>query len=259
MFVQGVLLVLIWDEVEQRESTDWSNILKVTAIVPAYNEGQRLSRVLDAISSASLVEEIIVVNDGSTDNTSEVASSFPEITLINLTENTGKGGAMHAGATACDADVVLFLDADLIGITGEQIDSIIRPVVEEQTQMCIGVFRGGRSLTDFAQFMTPYISGQRAMLRNLFLQMPDVEYVRSGVEVAITKHFRSNHLTFSTVILTGCTHPMKEEKLGLFPGFVARMGMYCDIGRIMLNGHPQRNGHGRVARRILELVKRKVD
>jgi glycosyltransferase involved in cell wall biosynthesis len=49
-------------------------ILKVAAVVPAYNEGKRLGPVLEAIQQASLVDEIIVVNDGSTDDTAAVAS-----------------------------------------------------------------------------------------------------------------------------------------------------------------------------------------
>jgi len=213
--------------------------------VPAYNEADRLTSVLEALRKASLVDQIIVVSDGSTDDTYAVASRCDRVQPIDLPRNVGKGGAMHAGATSTDADVLLFLDADLVGLTGEQVDSIIRPVVDQQMDMCIGVFRGGRRLTDLAQIITPYISGQRALPRRLFLDIPDIQAVRSGVEVAMTRYFRANGLKMGTITLTGCTHIIKEEKLGCTRGFGARLRMYYEIGKILVDGRrfaPRRKG-----------------
>lgn len=209
--------------------------MKVAAVVPAYNEAERLGYVLEALGRATLVDEIVVVSDGSTDDTYNVAGSYPGVRPVKLAKNVGKGGAMYAGAASTDADVVLFLDADLLGITGEQIDCIVKPVKEGGVDMCIGVFRGGRKLTDIAQVIAPYISGQRAMRRQLFVDIPDIQAVRSGVEVAMTKHFRTNGFTIDTVTLTGCTHMMKEEKMGYLRGFAARLRMYYDIGKITLD------------------------
>lgn len=211
--------------------------MKVAAIVPAYNEADRLSSVLDALDAASLVNETIVVNDGSTDNTYDVAGLYPAVRRLDLPRNLGKGGAMYVGALSTDADILLFLDADLRGIIGQQIDSIIRPVKDNELEMCIGVFRGGRKLTDWAQIIAPYISGQRAMRRQVFLDIPGIDSVRSGVEVAMTKYFRMNRLKIGTVTLTGCTHVMKEEKMGWVRGFAARLRMYYEIGKIGLDGH----------------------
>lgn len=209
--------------------------MKVAAVVPAYNEAERLGYVLDALGQATLVDEIVVVNDGSADDTYNVASSYPGVHAVNLTKNVGKGGAMYAGATSTDADIVVFLDADLLGITGKQIDCIVKPVKEGKVDMCIGIFRGGRKVTDIAQVIAPYISGQRALRRQLFVDIPDIHTVRSGVEVAITKYFRTKGFTIGTVTLTGCTHMMKEEKMGYLRGFAARLRMYYDIGKITLD------------------------
>jgi glycosyltransferase involved in cell wall biosynthesis len=211
--------------------------LKVAAIVPAYNEADRLGAVLEAIGNAALVDEIVVVNDGSDDNTSEVAKSHDLVRLVELTENRGKGGAMHAGASNTDAEVILFLDADLIGITGEAIDSIVRPVVDQEMDVCIGLFSGGRKVTDIAQVVAPYISGQRALPRHVFLDIPEIDTCRSGVEVAMSKYFRANGIKMGTVTIYGCTHVMKEEKLGFWRGTLARTKMYLDIIRITILGH----------------------
>ncbi|HOK54475.1 MAG TPA: glycosyltransferase family 2 protein [Armatimonadota bacterium] len=212
-----------------------SEVLKVAAIVPAYNEAGRIGKVLEAIAAAALVDEVLVVNDGSTDDTSAAASQYSGIRLLELPENLGKGGAMYEGACNTDADIVLFLDADLIGLTGEKIDSIIKPVVDNRVDMSIGVFRGGRFITDWAQIIAPYISGQRAIRRELFLQLPNIKSVRSGVEVAMTRYFRANGFTMGTVVLTGCTHVMKEEKLGCIRGLAARVRMYCDIVQTLIH------------------------
>ena len=211
--------------------------MKVAAIVPAHNEKDRISAVLDAIKSARTIDEIVVVSDGSTDGTYDLVAADPAVKAVRLDTNHGKGGAMREGAMSTDAEVVLFLDADLIGMDGEKVDAIVRPVAENRADMAIGIFRGGRGATDLAQLLAPYISGQRAMRREEFLNIPKVDEVRSGIETAITKYFRSRKLRVERVTLTGCTHYMKEEKLGLMKGFACRMRMYYDIGKILLDGH----------------------
>ena len=210
--------------------------MKVAAVVSAYNEEERIGAVLEALKSAELVDEVIVVSDGSTDGTYQKASSDPAIRAIELERNLGKGGAMCAGAMNTDADIVLFLDADLIGMDGRKIDSLIRPLIEGSADMSIGISKSGRSATDLAQFLAPYISGQRAMRRETFIDIPSLDTVRSGVETAITKYCRSRNLRISRVELPGCTHCMKEEKRGFIAGFVGRLKMYYDIGRIVFDG-----------------------
>ena len=210
--------------------------MKVAAIVPAYNEEERLPAVLDAIKAAKLVDEIVVVSDGSTDGTYELASSDPAVKAIQLEVNLGKGGAMRAGADSTDADVILFLDADLIGMDGDKVDEIVRPLVDGSADMSMGIFKSGRGATDLAQLIAPYISGQRAMRRDTFVSIPKLESARSGVETAITKYFRRRKLSVRRVTLWGCTHCMKRREARVVRGFVGRMKMYYDIGKIMLDG-----------------------
>lgn len=205
--------------------------MKVAAVIPAYNEATRLPRVLQVLTQCDSLHEIIVVNDGSIDNTAEVAQQFARVRVLNLPVNRGKGGAMFAGATATDADVILFFDADLIGLRTDHVAKLLEPVRKGEVAMAIGVFRGGRLSTDLAQILVPYVSGQRALLRDLFLEVPGIESTRSGVEIALTLHFLRQRYPVAQVVLTGITHTMKEEKLGWLRGTLARWKMYAEIAR----------------------------
>ena len=90
-------------------------------IVPAYNESERLAislpRILDYIHERQLPSEIIVVNDGSRDDTAEVVRRFaalhPEIRLLENPGNRGKGYSVRNGMLHARGDVMLFTDADL--------------------------------------------------------------------------------------------------------------------------------------------------
>lgn len=211
--------------------------MTVSAIVPAYNEETRIVGVLRVLVECPSLNEIIVVNDGSSDRTAAVAQNFAQshphkcIRVIHLPTNRGKGGAMFAGATATEAEIVAFFDADLIGLKPEHVEAIVAPVLDGSVAMAIGVFRGGRISTDLAQFLVPYISGQRALLRTLFVEVPGIESTRSGVEIVLTLHFQRNRYPVAMVPIEGITHTMKEEKLGFWRGTRARWKMYLEIAR----------------------------
>jgi glycosyltransferase involved in cell wall biosynthesis len=212
--------------------------LKVAAIVPAYNEERRIGNVLDVLKHSAAINEIIVVSDGSIDRTYEVASECEGVRAIKLDKNAGKGGAMLAGVQATDADIVVFFDADLIGLTPAQVGALVEPVVKYDAGMSIGIFRQGRRSTDWAQKIAPYISGQRCLHREELLSITGLGEARFGAEIAIGRHARSKGLKAVHVPFLGVTHPMKEEKLGFFPGAVARAKMYWEIIKLLVVTSP---------------------
>jgi len=95
--------------------------LTYSFIIPAYNESERLTlslpKVLDYIRYQALQSEIIVVNDGSRDNTAEVVRRFallhPDVRLLENPGNRGKGYSVRNGMLHARGDVMLFTDADL--------------------------------------------------------------------------------------------------------------------------------------------------
>lgn len=222
---------------------------RVAAIVPAYNESGRVVEVLKTISEAELVDEVIIVTDGCTDDTVAQVSSWLEsreagakaVRLFALEHNIGKGGAMAHGAHHTEAEILLFLDADLIGLRPSQVDEMLQPMLREDgaADMVLGLFgavRGGLLgwWLSYCHRAVPSITGQRAIRRDVFLAVPGLTRSRFGVEAAISCFVLSDpELRVDHVYIHSVTHPIKEEKLGPWRGFRNRMRMYREIARTM--------------------------
>jgi len=118
----------------------------LSLIIPAYNEEQRikasLENALDFFESKSLNFEILVVDDGSKDNTKQLVTNFdsPKIKLIAQDQNRGKGAAVTRGMLEANGQIRIFSDADFSTPVTE-IDKVI-------TAMSLGteVFIGSRAL-----------------------------------------------------------------------------------------------------------------
>ena len=229
---------------------------RVAVVVPAYNEENRIGAVLKTLTASPDLDEIIVVSDGSTDCTYEVAAAVPGVRVVQLPRNKGKGGAMRAGALLTEADVLVFFDADLIGLTPQHVHDLVRPVCCGVATMTTGVFKGGRFWTDVAQFFSPGITGQRAIRRDVFLRIPGLESVGYGIELAITYYVRHHDLISRRVTLRGVTHPMKEQKMGWVRGSLSRAVMYSQMTRFRISyelyGRPPRQKKSRTARPVGE-------
>lgn len=211
-----------------------TSLFRVALIIPAYNEAERIGKVLEAALQVDSLSEIWVVADGCQDHTAEVARGYRGVQVISLFPNQGKGAALAAGVRATNAEVLLFLDADLVGLTPRHIQDLLRPVLNRQAMMSVGIFRQGRRATDWSQRWVPYISGQRALRRRVFTSLPNPERSRFGIETALTLHARRNRISICWVPLLGMTHVMKEEKVGWWQGLQGRVEMYSQILRVLM-------------------------
>ena len=87
--------------------------MRVSAVIPCYNYGKYLARAIDSIlAQTHPVSEIIVVDDGSSDNTREVATSFADRVRYIFQENHGRASARNTGIRAATGDWIALLDAD---------------------------------------------------------------------------------------------------------------------------------------------------
>lgn len=107
----------------------------VSVIIPVYNEARYVAEVVERVLRASLPgclrREIIVVNDGSSDGTERALAAFvtvPEVRIINLTVNHGKGAAIRRGIEAAAGEIILLQDADLEYDPSDH-DALLRPML----------------------------------------------------------------------------------------------------------------------------------
>ena len=106
----------------------------VSVVIPAYNEEATVAQVVSVALKLDYVDEVIVVDDGSTDRTVEEAESAGAIVISHLV-NEGKGSAIKTGFRNSHGDIVAFIDADVSNFTSNKIDKIIRPILEDKTDI----------------------------------------------------------------------------------------------------------------------------
>src|SRR3989339_1704122 len=105
--------------------------MKISCVIPAFNEESTIIDVIKNVKKVKVINEIIVVDDGSTDNTYKNAKS-EGIRVIKHAQNKGKGAAIKTGFAHSHGDIILFLDADLYNITPKKITSIIQPIKNDE-------------------------------------------------------------------------------------------------------------------------------
>jgi glycosyltransferase involved in cell wall biosynthesis len=187
----------------------------VSLIIPAYNEGERIAAVLEPALSSELINEIVVVDDGSTDKTARVVSDYG-VTLIQHSHNLGKGDAMETGylhEKNLGSTVLLFLDGDLHNLRPSHIDSLVQPVLDGTASMTIGILERTK-LQKTMLMKWGAFSGQRALPISLWESL-DVRHRHGfGVEAALnaTSRHQNMHRSIKRVELSGVTHTGKREK-----------------------------------------------
>lgn len=217
--------------------------MKFAALIPALNEEQTVGSVVQACLACGIIDEVIVISDGSTDSTVEIARSSGAHKIIELEENMGKDFALNQGAQATDADYLVLLDADLIGLKPEHIRQLVQPVKEREAEATLGIFRKGNLHTDLAQAVTPFLSGQRVIPYRVWLEaISNHVGVGFGLEVLLEKFLKSKGIKVKKVFLRGVSHRTKEEKLGLRKGLLFRLRMYSQIFRVIINKKPRNRG-----------------
>jgi glycosyltransferase involved in cell wall biosynthesis len=146
----------------------------LSIVIPAYNEAKRISRTLerlqDYLESKGWAAEVIVVNDGSSDDTVAVVRSYVNrwgaLRLVDNGSNLGKGFSVRNGALGAQGDIVLFTDADLSAPIAEA-PKLIDPIVKGECDVTFGSRAVDRSLIGVHQSTFRETSGR---IFNLFVQ-----------------------------------------------------------------------------------------
>jgi len=149
--------------------------MKVSIVIPAFNEVQTIAEILRRIAAAEPDAEIIVVDDGSTDGTRDVLAARDGITVIFHERNAGKGAALRTGLGYVTGDVVIIQDADL-EYSPEDYPVLLAPIIAGQADVVYGSrFMGGPHRVLF--FWHSVANGLLTLLSNMLsdLNLTDME------------------------------------------------------------------------------------
>lgn len=206
---------------------DENNRKKVIAVVPAYNEAERIGTVLATLGEYPFAE-VVVVDDGSSDATAERAARYP-VRVIRLAGNRGKGQALDEALRTSEYDVVFFCDADVRGLTRRVIEETLQPVITGETEMMIAMRNRKIYYMSFIFSVIPLLGGERALTARLWHAVP--QEFKSGfmIEAALNHYARHRFGGFRFKVFEGLTQTIKEKKYGLRRGFKARIGMFREI------------------------------
>jgi polyisoprenyl-phosphate glycosyltransferase len=201
---------------------------KVAAIVPAYNEAETIQEVLQVLAATPLISEVLVISDGSTDQTVEIARAMGMRT-IHLRQNLGKGLAMAVGVAHTDVEILTFVDGDILNLTAEQLTELIEPVLDGRSDMNVGVRNRGPALNDWQRRHGPLLSGIRCLRREIFEAVPESHLEGFAIETGLNWACEELGMRITTTLLHNLKHLVKEKKRGLVRGFRARMRMFAAV------------------------------
>jgi glucosyl-3-phosphoglycerate synthase len=146
----------------------------VTVVIPALNEAATIASVVTFAFRSLLVGEVIVIDDGSTDDTAELA--FSAGAKVITSTMLGKGASMEDGMREARHELILFLDGDLRGLREDVIDAMARPLIDNQADFVKARF------TRAAGRVT--VLTARPLLRTYFPEIAHFEQPLSGVMAA---------------------------------------------------------------------------
>ncbi|MBI2120735.1 MAG: glycosyltransferase family 2 protein [Parcubacteria group bacterium] len=200
----------------------------VSAIIPAYNEEQTVGAVLFALKEHPLIGEVIVVDDGSTDRTALLAEQSGARVLC-IRKRCGKAEAMEAGVRESRFPALLFLDADIVGLTPDMVTRIASPVLSGRYEMFVAL-RGRKMffLNKLLRFF-PILGGERALTKRLWYTVPEKFKHRFQIEIALNYYAKKTRKKMGFALFRGLHNTIKEEKYGVVRGFFMRVGMCADV------------------------------
>ncbi len=183
----------------------------ITAIIPAFDEEKTVADVLTCVTTSGLIDEVICINDASSDGTREILNSFKEsVRIKHLKINKGKGYAIAEGVNMAKGDIVIFLDADLINFSKTHIKMLLEPVLHKGYVGTVG-FITGFPPKRWKYIFSQSIGGQRVYYKkDLIKHLPEMKKSRFGIEILLNDLFEKKKI--KKVILKNLDHLLKHEK-----------------------------------------------
>ena len=201
-----------------------------TCLIPAYNEAARIGAVLDVVVGHALLDAVIVIDDGSTDDTHAIAQS-KGAQVIRTPGNLGKTKALALGLQTVQTSHIVLIDADLTGLTAAALSALIDPVLQGNASATISL-RGNAPRT-WRLIGIDYISGERVIPQALLADQQDRlgGLPRFGFEVFLNRQLIARNAPIAIVKWPDVASPSKVSKRGAVAGIRADIAMMADIFR----------------------------
>jgi glycosyltransferase involved in cell wall biosynthesis len=208
----------------------------IDAVVPARDEAPTVASVVEACLGCRAVREVLVVDDGSLDDTAERAAAAGAKVLRRGEPGApgSKAKAMELGVAASDADAFLFVDADLRGLSSHHLDALCRPFLEGRAAMAVGWFDYG-ALNPLVLRLPP-TTGERVVPRFVFEAVPPERRAGYTIELLLDEVVAEGRLRTSAQVMRGVTHRTKREKFGKLEGYRRTWRMFAEIMALPLTG-----------------------
>ena len=183
--------------------------MKLSVIIPVYNERETIHDIIEAVSATPHRKEIIVVDDGSTDGTDDKLGSMQQdgLKVFTHTKNLGKGAALQTGFSHAAGDIILIQDADL-EYDPEEYPVLLKPILDGKADVVYGSRFAGQGAHRVLYFWHSVGNRFLTLLSNLFtnLNLSDME---------------TCYKVFTKEALAGVV--IKEKRFGFEPEITAKM------------------------------------
>jgi len=186
----------------------------VSLIICTYNEAKTIADVVKTVCIYNKQSEVIVVDDGSVDNTETILNQLPKelhFRYERLKENKGKSWAMVHGVEISTKDIILFFDADVSNIKKEHFTNLVKPILDSEADMVLG--QPSETLIDYRINPFKALTGERALLKKDIIPiLNDIREIRFGVETFINLYYQAQGKKIKYILLDGLKHPTKYAK-----------------------------------------------
>lgn len=224
--VQSVVSFVRKAHLFTQEKSEQNREEKATAIIPAFNEAERIGAIIRTLERTPSIGEIIVIDDGSHDDTAAVANRAGNVTVFVHERNLGKAASMDRGVQQAKHDVILFCDADLVGFMPEHAEAIVRPVIDGTYDMFIGMRGNFMQRTVQAWGLN---SGERALRKTVWRRLPRYYKHRYRIEVGLNYYVKQYMRNGFGWRMFDYSQSLKESKYGVVHGTFLRWLMNFDI------------------------------
>ena len=179
---------------------------KISVIVPVFNEAGTIGEIIRRINNTGIVDEIIVVNDGSTDNTKQVLGTIAGIKLIHHNKNCGKGASIRTALKHVTGDVVIIQDADFEYDPAFYV-KLVRPIIANECDIVYGSRFKGEQVQRFWHYVVNRVLTIASnMFTNINLSDMETGYKVFRKDVLSNLKIQSNRFGFEPEITAKVKH-----------------------------------------------------